>query len=259
MPIFLNETEALAEKLVTAKKRNPNWNSLEIQLSVLAEETKIRREREVRATDTMKLVAERDAATAEKYGGAEAWQEIYQGPDNEHRRLLQTIKANPELPTDQAWVAAVTALGLEREAEEKRQAALVDQTDELLKRLNRATQKRQPPNPKHPLYKIAKKERRLERELNPKPRKQPVGEDWRKKLTAGRHWQDALKWFKMTPAEKAAAEGEIVNAVNTKIGTIAQALAGQAEWNQLEEIGAAAQLDFSGRLKTNRSSGRGGQ
>lgn len=85
----------------------------------------------------------------------------------------------------------------------------------------------------------------MKRKLNPKPRR-PAEENWRTKLTADPHWQDAIKWFKMTPAEKAAAEAEIEAKMNTVIGLDAQALANQAGWNELAASGELEQMDFSG-------------
>jgi len=119
------------------------------------------------------------------------------------------------------------------------------ETDIAIDKANRRRQKSRPPNPHHPVYQEAKEERRLERAFNPQPRK-PAGEDWREKLTADPHWQDALKWFGMTPEQRAAAEGKIEIAVNTEIGPVAQALAAQAEWDELAASGELEQMDFSG-------------
>lgn len=101
-------------------------------------------------------------------------------------------------------------------------------TDIAIDKANRRRQKSRPGGRLHPIVRQEIiPERRLERELNPKPRK-PAEESWRTKLTASPHWRDAIKWFRMTPAEKAAAEAEIVTAVNMETGVMAQALASES-------------------------------
>jgi len=238
----------MAEKLVTEEKPGLNWNSLNAHLLVIQQEAKIRREREARAAETMRRVAERNAASAKKYGGPQVWQRIYAAPTDERQRLMEIITANPELPPDQAMMAAVTALRLEEEVEGKRQAALDDETDILINQANRRRQKARPEGRRHPIIRNEiLPERRLERKLNPKPNK-PARENRKQKIINSPAWQRALEWFRMTPEEQVAAEAEIANAVNTEVGYVAQALAAQAEWNDLEESGIAEQLDFSGFL-----------
>lgn len=62
----------------------------------------------------------------------------------------------------------------------------------------------------------------------------------------GRNWKDAKKWFKMTPAEKAAAEAKIENKMNHEDGLIGQTLALQAVQDELAASGKLEQMDFFG-------------
>lgn len=201
----VSEQERQAAGKVEQQEGTVNWLSLVPHVTVLRLVERERREEEARANENMLRIAEIDRANAA-------------------RRELKKLAA--QVPAVETGASAETDIAIDK-ANRRRQTSRPDGWFHLI------------------VQQEIIPERRLERELYPKPRK-PAEESWRTRLTAGRHWQDAIKWFKMTPAEKTAAEAEISDAVNTEIGVVAVALTAQAEWNELEANGEAKQLDFSG-------------
>lgn len=217
---------------------------------VLRNEKDLKAEEEERNNKKFAEIAARDAATAaQKYGGEANWQRIYSAPVEERQRLMKAITANPTLPAEQTQIAVTTAMGLEREAEEKRQMEDDDRINQLIDDANDRRRKARPEGYRHPLNEEIRKEWRLKSQIEKadgegKYKTRP-GLTWKEKAAARPAWKRALEWFGMTPTEQAAAEAEIENKMNLEDGLVGQTLAKQAEWDAIDPE-TLARMDTDG-------------
>lgn len=216
-----------------------NWLSvipqLEIQQLVA---TELRKE-ETEADRKMAEIAAKDAANAARLGfnPGDDWDAFLRSADAS--KVRTKLLNNPKTTVKSARIELIKEQNIIDQAGDK-------SVDKAIDDANRRRQKARPGNRKHPIVQLEIiPELRLERLLHPKPPK-PKEESWKTKITNSSVWQEALRWFSMTPAERTAAITEIEDAVNMETGAVARALANQAEMNILEETGALEQMDFSG-------------
>ncbi len=223
-----------------AQQGEVNWLLIIPQLKIQQLVRKELREEEAEANRKMAEIAARDAANAASLGfnPGNSWDEFLRSPDaaKVRARLLNNPKATVE--------SARTELAIDQNIID---LAGDEGINAAIDKANRRRQKARPGNRKHPIVQLEiLPERRLERELHPKPPKPAEKETWKTKIIKSPIWQETLRWFGMTPAERAAAREEIENALNTETGATARAAANQAEMNVLEETGALEQMDFFG-------------
>lgn len=233
------EREERAVAKITRQEETVNWLSVISQLKVSQLVARELMEEDAEADSKMAEIAAKDRANAARLGfnTDDNWDKFLGSPDASEVRLK--LLNNPKATVESARI------------ELAKQQNIIDLTGDegvnaAIDKANRRRQKAMPGNRKHPIVQQEIiPERRLERELNPKPRK-PKKENWKTRIANSPVWREALRWFSMTPAERAAARAEIEDAVNTETGAAARAAANQAEWNALEETGALGQMDFFG-------------
>lgn len=235
----IGEREIRAAKRVARQNETVDWLSVIPQIQISQLVTKELREEEAEAEEKMAEIAAKDAANAALLGfdTGDNWDKFLGSPDASKVRL-QLLK-NPKATVKSARIGLAKQQNIiDLAADEDVNAAI--------NKANRRRQKSRPGNRKHPIVQLEiLPEYRMERLLHPKPPK-PAEESWKLKIINSRPWQEALRWFSMTPAERAAAKTEIEDAINMETGAVARASANQAEWNALEESGALKQMDFFG-------------
>lgn len=236
---MIGERETRAAAKVARQEKMVNWLSVipQIQISRLVE--KELREEETEADRKMAEITAKDKANAARLGfnPDDNWEEFLRSPDASKVRLK--LLNNPKATVESARIEL---------AEQQRIVDLAgdERVNKAISQANLRRQKARPENRKHPIVqREIIPERRMERLLHPKPPK-PTEESWKTKIINSSAWKEALRWFNMTSAERTAATAEIEDAINTETGAMAQALANQAEWNDLEATGALEQMDFFG-------------
>lgn len=235
----IGDREMRAAKKVAGAGKTVDWLSVipQIQISQLVATELLGEEAE--ADRKMAEIAARDAANAARLGfnRDDNWDEFLQSPDASKVRLK--LLKNPKATVGSARIELAQQQGLIDLAGDESVNSAINQA-------NRRRQKARPGTRKHPIVQLEiLPERRMERLLHPKPRK-PAEESWKLKIIKSPVWQEALRWFGMTPAERSAEIAKIEDAINTETGAVARALANQAEMNILEKTGALKQMDFFG-------------
>lgn len=244
MAFSRSEREKRAAAKVAREEGPVNWLSLGPHLAILRLVKRERQEEEAEAKKKMAKIAALDLANAVKLGFASV--------DGDYDAFLHS--------SDRANVRAMllensgitTAAARLKLAEQQAAVDLInDETVNVaIDAANRRRQPRKPEGYHHPLAKEVRDDRRLRRQIKKAASvgksKLPPRSNWKEKIAAGSAWQEALKWFRMTPVEQAAAEAAIETAVNTEIGLAAQVLVAQAEWDELAASGKLDQMDFFG-------------
>ena len=237
----ISERETRAAGKVAQKEDLVDWLSVIPQLKIQQLVRKELREEEAETDRKMAEIAAKDAANAARLGfnPDDDWGKFLGSPDAS--KVMAKLFKNPKATVKSARTELVESQNIIDRAGDKSVNAAIDKA-------NRRRQEARPGNRKHPIVQLEIiPERRLERELHSKPRK-PKKEDWKTRIANSPAWQEALRWFNMTPAERTAAISEIEDALNTETGAMAQTLINQAEMNVLEETGALEQMDFFGFL-----------
>lgn len=233
------EREEQAVAIIARQEETVNWLLVAPQIEILQLVAKELRKEDAEADRKMAEIAAKDAANAALLGfdTGDNWDKFLGSPDASKVRL-QLLK-NPKATVKSARI------GLAKQQNIIDQAADED-VNTAINEANRHRQKARPGNRKHPIVQLEiLPENRMKRLLHPKPPK-PAEESWKLKIIKSPTWQEALRWFSMTSAERAAAKAEIEDAINMETGTVARAMANQTEWNALEESGALKQMDFFG-------------
>lgn len=233
------ERERRAAAKIARQEKTVDWLSVipQIQISQLVARELLKEEAE--AERKMAAIAAIDMANAARLGfnTDDGWNEFLHSPDAS--KVRSKLLNNPKTTVESARTELAEQQNIiDLAGDESVNTAIND--------ANRRRQKARPGNRKHPIVQLEiLPERRMERLLHPKPPK-PAEESWKTRIINSSAWKEAIRWFSMTPAERAAARAEIEDAVNTETGVVARTLANQAEWNELEKTGALKQMDFFG-------------
>lgn len=216
-----------------------NWLSVIPQIQISQLVAKELQEETAEANRKMAQIAAKDKANAARLGfdSGDNWEKFLGSPDASKVRLK--LLNNPGATVKSARIELAGQQKIVDLASDESVNAAMDQA-------NSRRQKARPGNREHPIVqREIIPEFRMERLLHPKPPK-PAEESWKIKIINSPAWQEALRWFKMTPVERKAEMAKAEDAVNTETGAMARALANQAEMNVLEETGVLEQMDFFG-------------